>query len=503
MKQRHFCPTENPILLRSLLLLLILLPALTWAQPEVIPQATREFRGVWIATVSNIDWPSRPGLSTERQQEELIRLLDVAVESNLNAVIFQVRPLSDAFYNSPTEPWSHYLTGESGKAPSPAYDPLEFAINAAHDRGLELHAWINPFRAGVGDAAFSKNHVTNRMPEIVRTYGKYKWLDPTDDRSHKYVLQVIRDLVQRYDIDAIHFDDYFYPYAEKGVEFDDSANWAAYKAKGGTLSKGDWRRDRVNTFVKAVAKEIKAIKPTVRFGISPFGIWKPGNPEGITGLNAYEELYADSRKWLQEGTVDYLAPQLYWDIAKKGQEYPKLMNWWTSQNPLKRHVWPGLNASKYANGKNDNIFVSEIINQIKLTQQSPLATGNILFSAKPLRDAKDNLPTELKNKVYPFPALVPPSTWLDAVPPVAPKVLVTPPDESGDRFLRWQKGDAETPAKFVLYSKRSGKWYINIYGANKSFLKLPKSMLPSLEMMAMSSVDSAGNESPKQRISLE
>lgn len=487
---------------RLFLCLLLLLPLLLPAQVEQIPEAPREFRGVWIATVGNIDWPSKSGLSSEQQKKELIRYLDATVNANMNAVIFQVRPIGDAFYDSPYEPWSHYLSGESGRPPEPFYDPLEFIIKESHARGLELHAWINPFRVGVGNVVFSEKHISRTNPGIVRTYGKYKWLDPTDEASQQHALKVVEDIVKRYDVDAIHFDDYFYPYAEKGVEFDDSANWTKYKQGGGTMTKSDWRRKRVNEFVASVSKTIKTTKPTVRFGISPFGIWKPGNPEGIVGLNAYDELYADARKWLMDGTVDYLSPQLYWDINKKGQEYPKLMNWWIEQNIKQRHVWPGLFATKYANGKKDELIPVEIINQVKLTQKSRFATGNIMFSAKFLRDGTDNLAKDLVKQVYPFPALVPATTWLDSVPPKAPSISLTAPDANGDVMLNWQKGDDETPARYVLYSKRSGKWYINIYGDNKTFLKLPKSMLPTLEVMALSAVDSVGNESPKQLITL-
>ncbi|MGF1571679.1 MAG: glycoside hydrolase family 10 protein [Sumerlaeia bacterium] len=484
-----------------LLLVLFFFPLLVSAQQEAIPEAPREFRGVWIATVANIDWPSKPGLSTDAQQAELIRLFDLAAEANLNAVILQVRPMCDAFYNSPFEPWSHYLTGTSGQAPNPAYDPLEFAVNAAHDRGLEIHAWINPFRAGLVNSNYAKNHVTNKMPQIVRDYGKYKWLDPTDQQAHDYSLSVIADIVSRYNIDAIHFDDYFYPYQEKGLEFDDNRNWNAYKQRGGTLSRSDWRRSRVNEFVMRAAKEIKRLKPTVQFGISPFGIWKPGNPAGIVGLNAYAELFADSRKWLQDGTVDYLAPQLYWAIDKKGQEFPKLLEWWNSQNTRNRHVWPGLNISKFVNGKKDNLTETEIINQLRITQKSS-STGSILYSAKVLRNGYDQFSQKLVSSVFPFPALPPAKPWIDSVPPKAPLVELTPLDAAGDRHLRWKQPDAEVPSRFVLYSKRSGKWYINIYGSTKNTLKLPKSLLPSLEVMALSSVDASGNESPKQLISL-
>ena len=291
-----------------------------------LPRPAREFRAAWIATVDNIDFPSKRNLSIEEQKAELIRDLDLAQKLKLNAVIFQVRPMCDAIYKSNIEPWSEYLTGEMGKPQS--FDPLEFVVAEAHKRGILVHAWFNPYRAYHPSAkTVSDNHISKRRPDLVRSYGKYLWLDPTDLEVQKYSLGVVLDVVKRYDIDGVHFDDYFYPYIEKDaagkdIEFPDDKNWNAYLQKRGALSRGDWRRMHVNNFIQAVGREVKRVKSQVMYGISPFGIWQPMPELGIEGFNSYTGLFADSRKWLQDGTVDYFLPQLYWENARRAQSIP-------------------------------------------------------------------------------------------------------------------------------------------------------------------------------------
>jgi uncharacterized lipoprotein YddW (UPF0748 family) len=316
---------------------------------EVPPTPPREFRGAWVATVNNIDWPSRPGLSVSQQQQELLNLLDQAASLRLNSILFQVRPACDALYESKLEPWSEYLSGTMGQPPQPYYDPLAFIIREAHQRGLELHAWFNPFRARhhSGQGPLSPRHIARTKPQWVRSYGKYLWLDPAEPGVADYSLRVILDVVKRYDIDGVHLDDYFYPYREKDskgrpLDFPDSPAWKRYQAQGGKLSRADWRRNHVNTFVKRLYDAVKAEKPHVKLGISPFGIWRPGYPASVDGLDSYEELFADSKKWWNQGWVDYLAPQLYWSIDAKQQSFPALLRWWTEQNtqrptPL---AWP-------------------------------------------------------------------------------------------------------------------------------------------------------------------
>ncbi len=300
-----------------------------------LPHIDREFRAVWVATVANIDWPSEPGLPVHRQQSELIDILNRVRMLGLNAIILQIRPTADAFYQSDLEPWSYYLTGQNGVAPDPFYDPLAFATEEAHRRGLDLHVWLNPYRAGHPTAPDSKamNHVANRFPDAVLAYGTQLWMDPGAPEIADHSLAVIMDVVERYDIDGVHMDDYFYPYTvrdEEGntVAFPDSAAYAAY---GESMDIGDWRRQNVDRFIERVYASIKERKPWVLFGLSPFGIWRPGHPEGVTGFDQYEGLYADARKWLRNGWVDYYTPQLYWPMDSQGQPYGPLLDWWVGR----------------------------------------------------------------------------------------------------------------------------------------------------------------------------
>jgi uncharacterized lipoprotein YddW (UPF0748 family) len=343
-----------------------------------------EFRGVWIATVSNIDWPLAPAYDPQKQKADLLADFDLFARLGLNAVVFQIRPCCDAFYPSDIEPWSEFLTGAQGQAPG--YDPLQFAIEAARERKMELHAWLNPFRARMGKRLSppSPNHVSVAKPHITKDYGVFQWLDPGEAETAQHTLDVVRDIVLRYDLDAIHIDDYFYPYKVPDTPFPDEVSWKKYS---GTLSRDDWRRDNVNRFVELFYQTIKAEKPHVKLGISPFGIWRPGHPPGIKGMDQFADLYADARLWLQRGWLDYFAPQLYWKIESEGQSFPKLLDWWQApeQNPLGRAIWPGLFTSR--------IFEKtpwppeEIVNQILITRERK-AGGHIHFSAKALRDPK-------------------------------------------------------------------------------------------------------------------
>ena len=349
------------LMMRPRALRMVWLLAAAWshsgAQPGEPPPVPREFRAAWIASVANIDWPSRPGLSTWQQQAELRAMFDRAAELNLNAVLLQVRPSADALYASPYEPWSAYLTGREGSAPEPFYDPLTFAVAEAHARGLELHAWFNPYRARHVSAKGppAKTHISVTHPELVRRYGGYLWMDPGEPAVIRQTLTVMLDVVKRYDVDGIHIDDYFYPYPTTGsdsadVPFPDSVSYAAYRRRGGRLARDDWRRHNVDTLVQQLYVRTKALKPWVKVGISPFGIWRPGNPGQIKGFDSFAKLYGDSRRWLHEGWIDYFTPQLYWPVAQTAQSYPVLLDWWIRENVRGRHIWPGHNASRAASG---------------------------------------------------------------------------------------------------------------------------------------------------------
>jgi uncharacterized lipoprotein YddW (UPF0748 family) len=357
-------------------LLFLLLFAGCATQPTTA--ARPELRGVWVATVANIDWPSRRDLTPDEQKAELIRIFDRAVALGLNAIFLQVRPMADAIYPAPDSPWSEYLTGTMGKAPEPAYDPLAFAVTEAHARGLELHAWFNPFRARhpTATSSLAESHLAVRRPELVRTYGKHLWLDPGDADARAEVLNAVLDVVRRYDVDGVHMDDYFYPYPEEQLPFPDDATWLRYRAGGGRLRRDDWRRKNINDFVSTLYTSVKALRPGVQVGISPFGIWRPRNPRQIRGFDAYAQLYADARLWLRRGWVDYMAPQLYWPIDRREQSFPVLLRWWMSQDRRRRGIVVGLFASKWSK--------EEIERQIALTRRAK-ARGYILFSAKALK----------------------------------------------------------------------------------------------------------------------
>ncbi len=461
------------------------------------PEPIREFRGLWVATVKNIDWPSRPGLSTEQQKSELLALLDLAVLLKLNAVILQVRPGCDALYASTNEPWSEVLTGRMGAAPRPFYDPLSFAVEQAHQRGIELHAWFNPFRAYVGAvrSAVSASHVSKRCPQLVRNYGPDLWLDPGEPAVQDYSLRVILDVVRRYDIDGVHLDDYFYPYPEKTadgkwLDFPDASTWRRYLAAGGKLNRGDWRRENVDRFVERLSRAVKAEKSFVKFGISPFGIWRPGHPAAIKGLDAYNELFADSRKWLAEGWVDYLCPQLYWPIDAKEQSYPVLLRWWADQNVQSRHLWPGNDDAKIGLQWN----AQEIINQIRLTRQQPGASGNAHWSGKALLRNRGGICDALRREVYTQPALVPDSPWLGNTPPAAPKLAAESAGASGPLKLSWEPANPERVWLWVLQTKAGDRWTTEILcGAQTSRRYGSGTERP--EGIALTAIDRCGNAS--------
>jgi uncharacterized lipoprotein YddW (UPF0748 family) len=427
-----------------------------------VPSPPREFRGAWVATVANIDWPSKKGLPTDEQKKELLAILDTVARLNLNAVILQVRPMCDALYESKLEPWSEYLTGQAGKAPAPFYDPLAFAVAEAHRRGLELHAWFNPYRARHPSATsdLPRDHLVKRRPDLAKPYGKHHWLNPTSTEVQDHSLAVMLDVVKRYDVDGVHMDDYFYPYKEKDADgkviaFPDEDTWKEYQKSGGKLTRDDWRRDAVNIFVERLYREVKKVKPWVKVGISPFGIWRPGHPPGIEGFDQYAELYADAKKWLNEGHVDYFTPQLYWPIRQEKQSYPKLLAWWAEQNTKGRHLWPG-NYTSRVSRREKGWPVKEIVEQIERTRMQKGATGNVHFSMKALM--REDVAAALA-KVYPEPALVPASPWLSKARPGTPKVSFRKVKEG--RLMRIEP-PREDVRLYVVRTRRDGKWKVQI-----------------------------------------
>lgn len=470
------------------------------------PFVMREFRAAWIATVANINWPSKPGLTTQQQQDEAIKLLDFLKAHHYNAVIFQARPQADALYHSPLEPWSYFLTGEVGKAPSPWYDPLQFWIEAAHDRGMELHVWLNPYRAHhtTSGAVAPKSLVKTKPELMVGLKNGMWWMDPSKPATQEHASAVVMDILKRYDVDGIHFDDYFYPYASYngGQDFPDTESYQNYLKSGGKLSKPDWRRAAVNRFVKRIYQEIKAEKPEVKFGISPFGIWRPGYPQSITGMDQYNELYADAKLWLNEGWIDYFTPQLYWKIDQVGQSFPVLLSWWETENIQNRHLWPGLRIDYGGDAAN----VDETINQIMLTRgMAAESKGTAHWSISPLLKYP-NLSKALVEGPYKKQALVPASPWLNDQLPDAPVVdaLI-----NGDKVtVSWNHAESSSVFNWVVFYKYADTWeYIILDKTKNSFeLSLYLDELESRDLLTsigVTAVNKSGNKSSFNEIEIE
>jgi uncharacterized lipoprotein YddW (UPF0748 family) len=454
-------------------------------------------RGLWVATVRNIDWPSKDTLTADQQRAELIDILDRASTNGFNAIVFHVRPASDAVYESSLEPWGSMLTGHQGT--DPGYDPLAFAIEQAHARGLELHAWINPFRAGNAKdtATLAPTHLFNARRDLVRVYGAQLWLDPGDTAVQEHVARVVADIVRRYDVDGIHADDYFYPYPEKdssgrAIDFPDSAT---YVRSGSTLARDDWRRDNIDRFVERMYREVHQIKPAIKVGLSPFGIWRPGNPPSVAGFDAYASIYADSRKWLRSGWVDYLTPQLYWKISSPQQSFPALLDWWLGENVLGRPIWPGLATYRVNNGTASAFGRNEIADQIKLIRARPAPPGHIMFNTTTTLKRNNGAVLKTIVPLYAQRALVPPSPWLNgavggAAPP-APTITVT------GRSLQIMPAASESPRWWYVRARSRGSWFrrskwtSRIVFGNTTTITLDA----DLERVLVNAVDQSGNVS--------
>ncbi len=462
------------------------------------PPLAREFRGVWVASVANIDWPSKRTLSTAEQQAELIALLDRAAALKLNAVLFQIRPAADALYASKLEPWSEYLTGAQGRAPVPYWDPLAFAIKEAHARHLELHAWFNPYRARHTDAKspLSTTHIASTSPKLVKKYGGSLWMDPGEPAVRARTLRVVLDVVKRYDVDGIHLDDYFYPYPEndrrgRAISFPDDRSFKRYRREGGTLKRPDWRRRNVDLLVQELHTGIHEVKPWVRFGISPFGIWRPGFPAQVRGFDAYEKLHADARKWLREGWVDYFTPQLYWPTTRREQAYPALLEWWVGENVLGRHMWPG-NFTSRAGGAGSGAFsVSELVEQIRVTRGQEGATGNVHFSMKSFLTNQAGMNDTLLVGPYAAPALVPATPWLKAAAPPLPIVRLAE-TATGTRLLLRATGTA-VPWQYAIRLRTDTAWITMVVSGSTTSWAVPKGTSPTA--VSVVSLNRVGTES--------
>jgi uncharacterized lipoprotein YddW (UPF0748 family) len=486
------------------LAMLLALPALAAAQApgaadSVQPPAVmREFRAVWVATVNNLDWPSRRDLSTAEQQAELLAILDRAAELRMNAIVFQVRPEADALYASKFEPWSRYLTGRQGRAPSPWWDPLAFAVAEAHKRGLELHAWFNPYRAAFErDSANASSHVSRRRPRLVVPYAQYLWMNPGIPEVRRLMIRAVLDVVRRYDVDGVHIDDYFYPYpelnsAKQKIEFPDAKTYAAYRRDGGKLDKGDWRRRNVNVLIRELYAAVKDDKRRVKVGISPFGIWRPGVPPTTTaGVDIYAELFADARKWLRDGSLDYIAPQLYWPVQPPEQSFPVLLKWWVDESVKGRHVWPGLAVYKIPITGPRKMSTDDIAQEIQITRETAGATGHVLFNAKVLMNNAEGIADRLA-QLYAEPALVPASPWLDKVPPSMPRAREVSDSTTGERIIRFAPRAEERIWRWVVQSRVNGVWHTTLLPGTQR-IHILKGDEAGADAVTVAAVDRVGN----------
>ncbi len=381
-----------------------------------------EFRGVWVATVENIDWPRKRNLSVEQQKAEYLHLLDMHQKNGMNVMLVQVRPSGDAMYKSPHEPWSEYLTGKQGLAPTPSYDPLEFMITETHKRGMEFHAWINPYRAvfNVLRSSIAPNHLTKTHPEWFLVYGNTKFFNPGLPEVREHTSKIVKDLVTRYDIDGIHLDDYFYPYPVAGKQFPDEKD---YKKYGKGLSRDDWRRSNCDSIIYQLHNVIRSTNPHIKFGVSPFCVWRnksqdPMGSDTKAGLTNYDNLYADILLWLQKGWIDYVVPQLYRERFDKLVDYNVILKWW-NEHSYGRNLYIGhgiYRAGSNAAWKDPE----EIPREIQELRKYPTTQGSVYFSSSSFDRNPNGWNDSLRNHYYRYPALVPPMPWIDNSVPVQP-----------------------------------------------------------------------------------
>lgn len=444
--------------------------AQAWQQVnENAGEPAREFRAAWVATVFNLDWPSRAGLSAAQQRAELVQILNQAAQLRLNAIILQVRPNSDALYRSSHEPWSGWL---SGPGTNPGYDPLAYAITEGHRRGIEVHAWFNPFRATVSGKPVGSGHISVRRPDLIKRAGSTTVLNPSSSDAQQHVLKVILDVVRRYDVDGVHLDDYFYPYPP-------NHNIADGKSPA-------QRRAAIDSFVSRLYSSVKAVKPWVRVGISPFGIWRPGNPAGVqAGVDAYEHLACDARKWISKGWVDYLAPQLYW-ACEGPQSFPALMKWWSGINPS-RPIWPGISVANVGSKFNRAEIGRQLDYARRYARQS---SGHLFWSWRMVGSNRGGVQGELTARYRGF-AVPPAMPWCGTARPARPTAQAR--DTARGVSITWTPADASA-RKWVIQARHGGQWtsLCILPGAQHS-VTLPPRMFQGVDRIAVRPISACGN----------
>ena len=420
----------------------------------------REFRGAWIQCVNG----QFMGMGTRQIQETLTYQLDRLKACGVNAIIFQVRPECDALYESNIEPWSRFLTGRQGEPPSPYWDPLAWMVEQCHRRGMELHAWINPYRAKTKTTReLARNHVAIRHPETVFAYDGQLILNPGLPENRDYICKVVADIVERYDIDGLHIDDYFYPYPVAGQTIPDDKEFAAYN--NGIRDRGDWRRYNVNVFMKQLYETIHKVKPWVKFGVSPFGIYRnkksaPTIGSNTNGLQNYDDLYADVLMWVNNGWVDYCVPQLYWPIGHKAADYETLIKWW-NKYAGKRHLYIGEDVERTAKSADlHNRNVNQLPAKRKLHDEMGNVNGTVLWYAKAVVDNVGNYGSLLEKVYWKYPAFVPTMPYIDGkAPKKVRKMKIL--NMGGRPVLFWKapkgKGWKNEAVKYVVYKFVGGE----------------------------------------------
>jgi len=420
----------------------------------------REFRGAWIQSVNG----QFQGMGTEKMQQTLRYQLDELKKDGVNAIIFQVRPECDALYPSPYEPWSRFLTGVQGQAPQPYWDPLAWMVDECHKRGMELHAWINPYRAKTKTTSvLASNHVAMLHPERVFPYDGQLILNPGMPENRLFICNVVADILRRYDVDGLHMDDYFYPYPVAGLAIPDDMQYEMYN--NGIRDRGDWRRDNVNVFIKQLSDTIHAVKPWVKFGVSPFGIYRnkrndPVNGSDTGGLQNYDDLYADVLLWVNNGWIDYCVPQLYWQIGHKTADYQTLIKWW-DRYAGGRPLFIGEDIERTVQHADlSNPAVNQMGAKYQLHRQMKHVDGTVLWYAKAAVDNTGNYGTMLRDVYWKYPALQPRMPFIDDKAPKSPKSVKALWTQDG-YFLFWTAPKAKTWAdeahQYVIYRFEKGE----------------------------------------------
>lgn len=424
-----------------------------------------EMRGVWITTVFSLDYPRKPTSQVVALKEDYRRLLDELKDLNMNAVFMQVRPAGDALYPSQIVPWSSYLTGQQGKSPLDGFDPLAFMIEETHKRGMEFHAWLNPYRVSMNtdSTQFAIRHVYHQHRNWLFKYGNKYYLKPQLPEVRQHITDVTMEIVNNYNIDGIHFDDYFYPYPKQGEIIPDSLDYNAYAKIFKDVSIADWRREQVNLLIEKLHNSIKQVKPNVQFGISPFGVWRNKNDDPFgsattASIRSYDDLYADILLWMQKRWIDYVAPQIYWSIGFEPADYRALTDWWSTQPGL-TPIYIGQAAYKVGTSRDSSWLQSQQIDdQVFINRKNRKIKGSIYFRAEHIITNKYNLKNELK-ETYAEPALLPVNEFSEDPQPHSPNLRKIRRKGTDKAKIKWKssKEDMAKPPYYYVIYKFEGK----------------------------------------------